>query len=203
MRSLVEFMKTTLIGGVLVLLPVYVSILLVLKTLAGVIALFAPLTAQIPASVQFREVTAILVFIAACFVAGLLVRTGPGRRGINALEDHVLEKIPGYTLLRGLFSRVGGRESGSDESFQPALVELEDALVPALIIEELDDGRFTVLVPSVPTPVAGAIYVLPAERVHPVEVPLRELLHVYSKWGEGTGALVAAAGRAPLQHAAP
>jgi hypothetical protein len=34
-------------------------------------------------------------------------------------------------------------------------VEIEEALVPAFIIEELDDGRFTVFVPSVPTPFAG------------------------------------------------
>ena len=32
-------------------------------------------------------------------------------------------------------------------------------VVPAFIIEELDDGRLTVFVPSVPTPLAGAVYV--------------------------------------------
>jgi uncharacterized membrane protein len=194
MRTIIEFMKTTLVGGLLVLLPIYVSILLLLKTLAGVTALLAPLTAKIPATVQFRQVVAILVFFAACFVAGLIVRTGPGRRGVSSLDHYVLAKIPGYSLLRGLATRVGG-EAGDDDSFAPALVEIEDALVPAMIIEELPDGRFTVMVPSVPTPVAGAIYVLPPERVHRVNVPLRQLLHVYSKWGEGTGALVAAARR--------
>jgi uncharacterized membrane protein len=71
-------------------------------------------------------------------------------------------------------------------------VEIEEALVPAMIIEDLPDGRFVVLVPSVPTPVAGALYVLPAARVHRVDVPLRQLLIVYSKWGQGTGELVAA-----------
>jgi hypothetical protein len=38
-----------------------------------------------------------------------------------------------------------------------------NALVPALIVEELEDGSYTVLVPSVPTPMAGAIYILPGE----------------------------------------
>ena len=53
----------------------------------------------------------------------------------------------------------------------PALAEIEEALVPALIVEELENGSFTVLVPSVPTPMAGAVYILPPERVHPVDVP--------------------------------
>jgi hypothetical protein len=41
MRGLAEFTKTTLIGGVLIILPLYLSILLLLKTLAGVGALIA------------------------------------------------------------------------------------------------------------------------------------------------------------------
>jgi hypothetical protein len=32
----------------------------------------------------------------------------------------------------------------------PALAEIEEALVPALIVEKLEDGSYTVLVPSVP-----------------------------------------------------
>jgi len=38
--------------------------------------------------------------------------------------------------------------------WKPALVEIEEALVPAFIIEELEDQRVTVFVPSVPTPFA-------------------------------------------------
>ena len=39
-----------------------------------------------------------------------------------------------------------------DPAFAPCLAEIEEALVPALIVEELENGSFTVLVPSVPTP---------------------------------------------------
>jgi uncharacterized membrane protein len=44
-----------------------------------------------------------------------------------------------------------------------------------------------VLVPSVPTPMAGALYILPPERVHPVDVPFTSALKVFSKWGAGAG----------------
>jgi hypothetical protein len=39
----------------------------------------------------------------------------------------------------------------------PAPAEIEDALCPAFIIEELENGSFTVFVPSIPTPLAGAV----------------------------------------------
>ena len=75
---------------------------------------------------------------------------------------------------------------------QPALVELEDALVPALIVEELEDGSYTVLVPSAPTPMAGSVYILPRDRVHPVDIPFTQAIGVFSKWGTGAGEFVRA-----------
>ena len=49
MKGLAELTKTTLIGGLLVVLPIYLSILLLAKTLAGILALLSPVTATIPA----------------------------------------------------------------------------------------------------------------------------------------------------------
>jgi uncharacterized membrane protein len=185
MKGLAEFTKTTLIGGLLVVLPIYVSILLLAKTLSGILALLSPVTAALPAGGQFRQVIAILIVLAVCFVAGIVVRTGPGRRAKNVLERLVLEKIPGYALVRGLAERVSGDES--EGAFRPALVEVEEALSPGFIIEELDDGRYTVLVPSVPTPAAGSLFILPRERVHPLDVPFTQAVKVISKWGAGRG----------------
>jgi uncharacterized membrane protein len=187
MKTLAEFTKTTLIGGLLVILPIYVSFLLLAKTLGGLLALLSPVTAHIPAGVQFREVIAILIVLGACLLAGLLVRTGPGLRAVNTLEHGILEKVPGYSLVRGLAVRLSG--DAQDAAFRPALVEIEDALAPAFIIEELDDGRYTVLVPSVPTPAAGSLFILPRERVHPVDVPFTQAVKIVSQWGAGAGAM--------------
>ena len=60
------------------------------------------------------------------------------------------------------------------------------------MIEEHDDGSFTVFVPAVPTPMAGAIYILPRERVHPIDVPFATAIRGFTRWGEGTGELLRA-----------
>ena len=61
------------------------------------------------------------------------------------------------------------------------------------IIEELEDGgRLTVFVPSVPTPLAGAVYILTADRVHPLNIPFTQAVKVISRWGSGSKELVAA-----------
>lgn len=187
MKGLAELTKTTLIGGLLVVLPIYLSVLLLAKTLAAIFALLAPVTAAIPAGAQFRQVIAIVIVLLVCLIAGLIVRTRSGRRAKRILERSVLEKIPGYSLVRGLTQRMSGEDG--DGAFQPALVEVEDALSPGFIIEELEDGRYTVLVPSVPTPAAGALFILPKERVHPLDVPFTQAFTVISKWGAGAGAM--------------
>lgn len=190
MKTLARFIKTTLIGGVLVIVPIYIALLLLAKTVKGMLALLAPVAAQIPAGVQFRQIVAILFLVAICFVVGLIVRTGPGLHAKNAIERAVLGRLPGYTFLRGLTRRLTGQEE--EHTLEPALVEIEDALVPALIVEELEDGSYTVLVPSAPTPMAGSLYILPRDRVHPVDIPLTKAIGVFSKWGTGAGEFVRA-----------
>ena len=116
MKGLAELTKTTLIGGLLVVLPIYLSILLLVKTIAGIFALLSPVTEAIPAGAQFRQVIAIVIALAVCLVAGLVVRTGAGLRAKNALERSVLEKIPGYALVRGLAERMSGDEATARSS---------------------------------------------------------------------------------------
>jgi uncharacterized membrane protein len=187
MKGLAELTKTTLVGGLLVVLPIYLSVILLAKTLSAIFGLLSPVTAAIPAGVQFRQVIAVLIVLAVCFVAGIVVRTGPGLRAKNALERTVLEKVPGYALVRGLTERVS--HDDREGAFRPALVEIEEALAPAFIIEELADGRYTVLIPSVPTPAAGSLLIMARERVHPVDVPFTQVVRVISQWGSGAGEL--------------
>ena len=50
MRTIAEFIKTTLIGGLLIVLPVYIAVLLILKALQGLV------TAVHGCNPRFREV---------------------------------------------------------------------------------------------------------------------------------------------------
>ena len=44
MKALSEFTKSTLVGGLLVVVPIYCSVLLLAKALAGLIGLLGPVT---------------------------------------------------------------------------------------------------------------------------------------------------------------
>jgi uncharacterized membrane protein len=104
------------------------------------------------------------------------------------VERNVLERLPAYSLLRNLGKSFTTEEDGG---FAVVLAVIEDALVPAFVIEEHPDGRCTVFVPAVPTPTVGAIYILPAERVHRTDVSFPTAVKCITRWGEGSGELLA------------
>ena len=190
MKAAREFATSTVVGGVFVVVPVYLAIVLLLKGMQSVAGLVRPIAALLPDSVPAESVLSLVLLLVFCFVVGMAVRTRTGRAVRERLEVVFFERLPGYGLLRSLTQRLAGDRD--ETAWKPALVSIEDALVPAFVIEELDDGRFTVFVPSIPTPLAGAVYVLDRERVHLVDVPFTQAVRTISRWGSGCKDLVAA-----------
>ena len=190
MRTLVQFLKATLIGGLMIVLPIWVAVLLLLKAITGALGMLRPIAKLLPQTVVHEDLVALGLLVLVCFVVGLLIRTRPGQHLREWLARHVFERIPGFSVVRSMARQLAG--DVTEQSFQPALAEIEDALVPAFIVEKHADGKLTVFVSSSPTPMAGAIYILPPERVHPVDVPLHKAMVCISKWGTGAAAMRAA-----------
>ena len=203
MKPAREFFVNTLVGGLLVVVPIYLAVLLLLKAMKSVAGLVQPFANLLPTSLPAAQILSLLLVLIMCFLIGLAVRTRTGRTLRERIEKSLFERIPGYALFRSFTQRLAGENGGNGETvWQPALAEIEDALVPAFIIEELEDGSFTVFVPSIPTPLAGAVYVLSRERVHLVDVPFTQAIQTVSRWGSGAKELVAAMQKPSLAEAA-
>ncbi len=190
MRYAREFVVNATVGGVLVLLPLYLAVLVLLKGMRSVVGLVRPIAALFPQTFPAENALALLAVMIICFSVGAAVRTRAGRTVRERMETSFFGRLPGYALFRGLTQRLAG--GGDANMWKPVLAEIEDALVPAFIVEEFDDGRFTVFVPSVPTPFAGAVYILSRERVHLVDIPFTQAIQSVSRWGAGSKDLVAA-----------
>jgi len=182
-----ESVTSALGAGILVVAPVYLGVLLLLKIMQSLAVVVQPIARLLPEWLPAERLLSLLLVLLVCLIIGYLVRT---RAGQAVLTHTVFEKLPGYTLLRSLTLRIAGK--ADNVTWKPALAEIEEALVPAFIIEELADGRYTVFVPSVPTPLAGAVYILTRERVHPVSVGFAQAFKTVSRWGAGAKDLVAA-----------
>ena len=190
MKKVSEFILSRLSVGVLAVAPIYLATLLLLKLMKSFTALVRPLAKLVPEWLPAERILSFLLVLIVCFLIGLIVRTRAGRATWERVENSLLQGIPGYGLFRSLTQQLAGQTQNN--AWKPALAEIEQALVPAFIIEEHEDGRFTIFVPSVPTPFTGAIYILNPDRVHRLDVPFTKAIKTISQWGSGSRDLVAA-----------
>jgi uncharacterized membrane protein len=183
--------KSTFVTGILIVLPAWLAVLLFLKILTKLGVIVKPIAGQMPAGINHPTVIALITFLGACFIVGILFHTPIGKHLGKLIEVNILDRIPGYGSLRAIAAQTAGLESETD--FQPALIVVEDGcLAPAFLIETHEDGFSTVFMPSVPTPMAGGIFIMPSERVHAIDVPVPTMMKCISKWGSGSSELVAA-----------
>jgi uncharacterized membrane protein len=190
MKKSLVFIARAVLSGLLVVVPVYLAVLVLLKGMKSVVGLVRPLALLLPDWFPAEKVLSLVLVLVICFLIGVALLARAGRVVRERLERGIFERIPGYALFRSLTQQVTGDHRQS--VWKPALAEIEEALVPAFIIEEFEDGRYTVFVPSIPTPLAGSVYILDRKRVHPLNVPFAEAVKAVSRWGSGSKDLVAA-----------
>jgi uncharacterized membrane protein len=186
-----EFVVKAVVSGLLIALPSYLAVLLILKGVKSLAGLARPLAVLHPAgwSPAAEEALALLIAVSVCFALGVMVRSRRGRAVRERIETSVLEKIPGYALVRDLTHQLAGR--GREDVWKPAFAEMGGGLVVAFIIEALDDERYTVFIPAVPSPFRGSVYILGRERVHPMNASFAQAVRALTHWGAGASDLVA------------
>ncbi|MEN3296967.1 MAG: hypothetical protein V7642_6220 [Burkholderiales bacterium] len=198
MKKALAFVSKTVLGGLLVVVPIYLAILVLLKGMQAVGKLVKPIAQLLPEWFPAEQALSLLLVLMICFLIGLAVRTRLGQVVRERMENNYFAKIPGYGLFRNLTRQVAG--DTRQNIWKPALVEMGDGLVLAFIIEEVGDSRYTIFVPSIPTPLAGAVYVLERERVHPSDVSFAQAIKAVSQWGSGAKDLVAAMEKPAIVH---
>jgi hypothetical protein len=117
-------------------------------------------------------------------VIGLVIRSTAGRRARRMLEALLFERIPGYRLVKA-FAGDGPLVQGGGRAMRPALAAIEEGQCPALVMDELADGRLVVFVPGSPAPMSGAIYIFTPDKVVFLDVPLLPFMKAISSWGLG------------------
>jgi len=186
MNNLVTFFKTTIVGGVIVIVPLAILTFVVGDAVNSLITLTKPLTEDLPFGVFANAVIALLfvaaIIIAICFTAGFLLSTLWGMAIKNWLEKNIFERIPMYTTLRGLTQKFAGIE-GAD--FPVVEVDLynSDGRVLGVRVDTLPDERQVVYVPSSPIVTVGQLHILPKTRVTETDLSMTETIGCLSQMG--------------------
>lgn len=189
---MVNFLKTTVLGGVLFLVPLVFVVFIVDKGVDLLRKVSVPIHAMLPNGGFFGVNLILLLFlIIFCFVAGLIARHSKIAGRVRRLDDFLIRNLPGYFQIKGI---VTGHLS-EDES--------EALLIPVIVrdpagsvrlgfeVERDDHGRAVVFFPASPNPQTGFSTALPVSRVEKVDVPFREAMEIFQFSGRGLAELIA------------
>ncbi len=117
-KPIVRFFRTTLIGGILFLLPVSALILVLAKPVALARTLAEPIGDKLPfesiVGLEAPLLLALLLIILLCFLSGLLAMTTLARKSVEKAESAILSRVPGYELLKSLSLSLVGKESDDE-----------------------------------------------------------------------------------------
>jgi hypothetical protein len=85
-------------------------------------------------------------------------------------------------MFKNLTRRVAGEEG---IEFAPGLVDLYGSETRALglIVEEHEDGNFTVFIPLSPMATIGQVFLLPSTRVQKLEAKFVDVVNSLTQWG--------------------
>ncbi len=193
-----NFFKTTVLGGIIVILPAIILILAFKWLFAVVGNAIAPLTNLVvdtlPTPEEYNPLIATVivlsVIVLGCFFLGLFVRTKLGQMVYSGFENSFLSKAPGYRMIKETVNHLLGRKTSPFSSV--ALVDIygNDTLMTAFITDRHDNGMVTVFVPTGPNPTSGFIYHLPQQSVHPVAVSIEDTMRSVISCGAGSGKLI-------------
>ena len=198
MRQLIEFLKTTALGGLFVLLPVLLLYLLLSEALDMIVALATPIADLFPKGtfdqIKSPVLMALILIVGVSFLIGLALRSESGRRLGGWIERTVFGHLPVYKALKSLTT--GFAEAGKDGAFRPAvMISPNGDRELAYVIEDHGDGQATVLLPWVPTGFTGSVRIVNRESIDFLDANLGDVSRVLSHWGVGFQDLLAKGGQ--------
>jgi uncharacterized membrane protein len=171
MKAISQFIINTITGGIFLLLPLAVILIILQKIYVIAGKILRPVASYLPEhmfGLDGHQIVSIFILVVFCFTAGLLFRSRRVRALIEKLEDGFLSAIPGYTLI---MTNVADKlHHEDDDMLVPVLVQLDESRVFGLLAAE-GGGSCSVYVPGAPDFKSGNVHIFPAERVQKLDLP--------------------------------
>ena len=194
MDTIKAFVKTSVIGGLTVILPTVFLFLLFRWLFNWITNIIQPLTNLVIARGQFQEFVAdvlvLAIIVAICFLVGAVIKTKLGQFIHENLEDHILNLAPGYPTIKAVVMQFIGKKKSPFSSVALVQVFGNETMMTAFITDTHDSGRHTVFVPTGPNPTSGLIFHVPDKYVHPVGVSVEETMRSVIGCGSGSTNLI-------------
>ncbi|NER08918.1 Uncharacterized membrane protein [Muriicola jejuensis] len=185
MKTFFSFIKSTLLGGILFLLPSVLLIIILTKAYSILEKLSEPLSERLPESASgfnYGILLTIVLLLTICFFSGLLIRSAWVNKRISKLENTVLVNIPGYSLIKSITA--DAVRAKSDKHLLPITIRDGDSWNIGFLVE-VGDKVSMVFIPDAPKYDAGEMRVVASENVQKLNISTKDFLKSIKIFGKG------------------
>jgi uncharacterized membrane protein len=123
---------------------------------------------------------AIILFI--ILLGGIISRMAIARYSLDRIENSVLIKLPGYSIIKSLIDNIGRIEK--EDSLRVVIAEVDDGWKFGFLSEELDDGKSAVFLPDAPNPWSGSLVYLAPEQITRTDIPITSVMQYLRTLGK-------------------
>jgi|GEM_PF-220661 len=189
-KQALEFTRTTVIGGALFLLPIFV----VFFVLGKVFGLMGGLTEPVAKAMGVESVggvavsTLVTIFgiVLAAFLAGLFARTEIGQAALTWIREGVSATIPQFSLIQDVARNVGSEEDSPD---MPVVLVPTDAGWALGLLLEAEGDWHAVFLPGAPEMSSGSISYAHTDQIHRTDLTLKNLWVLLRARGKGSATI--------------
>lgn len=188
MLKSLNFIKTTLLGGIIFLLPFVVLVVIVQKAVEIMRGIAKPLKTLVPvdtiAGISVLTIIALVSVILLSFIAGLIAKSSAGKRSFLWVDSKLITLIPGYSLIKGFTSQL--QKEHDENKLKPVLVRFDDVSQVGFEVERLSDGSVTVFLPDSPDMHTGTVVYMEDKRVEILDTDFSTAFRILRVLGRGS-----------------
>ena len=183
-----RFFKTTVIGGIVFMIPIVIFAMIITKAIELTNKLAVPLSHMLPIEsighVAVVDLIALIIILLICFMAGFAAKTTYARKHLSLLESKVLSKFPAYDFLKSKIYTV--LQAEEVEGIKPVLVRFDDSWQIAFEVENIPGGTSAVFLPGAPDPWSGSVCIVTEDRIQSLDAPLPVIIRTLKRLGKGS-----------------
>ncbi|MCU7552316.1 DUF502 domain-containing protein [Chitinophagaceae bacterium LB-8] len=200
-----SFFKSTLLSGIITLVPLLVFFIVVAKAYDWIKRLTKPIIRLFPTdsylSLPVQELVAVLVMFLICIIVGLIANSRKGKRKwlVTKLENAILVHIPGYTIMKSMGENMSGMMNQDKQ--QVVIARFDDSFQLGFLMEKVEgkENISAIYIPGTPNPWSGSLCFLSNDRIQRLNISYSEALTCIKNGGLGASALLQKSGKVDIQ----
>lgn len=189
-RGLPLFLRTTLVGGIIFLLPLLLVAFVAQQGFQLASKLAKPVVELLPDTINSRvdapALVALLALLTLAFTAGLFARTRTGQSTMQWFENSLIGTLPQFNFVRGIAESV----DGDDRHVEVVLVPTDAGLCFGFVFKPSAESWVPVFIPGAPEWTSGSVAFVQAETIRKTDLSFLQAMTILKRLGENADQVI-------------